>query len=86
MKLIRRQTALPFDSKRRVERMPVKLRNRIEPLLSLAELARRFNISEPKARRLRAAGVLLPDYTAGGLFLFDPSRLDELKAAVQIYV
>ncbi|MBI4324937.1 MAG: hypothetical protein HY674_06700 [Chloroflexi bacterium] len=65
--------------------MCVITKNQVEPLLSLAELARRFNISEPRARRLRAAGVLLPDYTAGGLFLFDPSRLDELKAAVKIY-
>ena len=54
-------------------------------LLSLGGVARRLGLKRTTAKRLRAAGVLEPDFQSDHEFLFVPERLDDLKQAVRTH-
>jgi hypothetical protein len=51
-----------------------------QPLVTLCELARRVNVSYLRCVRLLDRGDLIPDFVAGKLFLFYPTRIDELES------
>lgn len=53
-----------------------------ERLLSLNELSRELGISWPKALRLSADGILVPDYVGSQSQLFRQSRIPELKRVI----
>lgn len=52
-------------------------------MLSLAALARRLDISQPRANTLLREGVLVPDARVGNTLLFAPERVSELRAQVR---
>jgi hypothetical protein len=52
-------------------------------LISLSALARRLDISWPRALDLHGRGVLVPDFQAEKAYLFRPSRIPELRKAVR---
>jgi hypothetical protein len=54
-------------------------------LLSLGGVAKRLNLAPTTAKRLRASGVLQPDFASDREFLFAPERLDDLENAVRIH-
>ena len=51
--------------------------------LSLSGLARRLDLSLPRARTLRETGILVPNAQVGKIYLYDPLRIPELRIRVQ---
>ncbi len=49
-------------------------------LLTLAQVARRLDITQARATAAVRDGAWVPDYVTGRLLLFLETRLDELKA------
>jgi hypothetical protein len=52
------------------------------PLLPLYRLAKAIGIPEATARRMVARKVLLPDFKAGRMSLFDPARVEAIKRKI----
>lgn len=51
-----------------------------ESLLSLSELARKLNISYPRAMNLHAEGKLVADFLGPNVILFRPERVTEFRS------
>jgi len=51
-------------------------------LLTFSSLARKLDLSQPRAFALLRAGVIKPDSHAGRIMLFDPARLPEIQSRV----
>lgn len=51
--------------------------------LSLSALARRLDVSAPRAARLRERGIWVPDGICGRDYIFQASRLPKLKLAAE---
>lgn len=51
--------------------------------LSLSAVARRLDVSAPRAARLRASGAWLPDGLCGRDYIFREDRLAQLASAAQ---
>jgi hypothetical protein len=48
-------------------------------LLSLSQVARRLDVTQPRATEAVRTGAWVPDFTAGKNLLFQETRLDELR-------
>ena len=56
---------------------------RSERLLSLNTLARKLDVSYPRALDLFKRGVLKPDFTADRISLFRPERIPTLRQHIR---
>jgi hypothetical protein len=54
-----------------------------EELLSLSQVARKLDISYPKACQLKKTGAFVPDFIGPQLSLFRLARLPELRSIMK---